>query len=54
MTPGRVVELNDWVADTLGAIVAVSVYRSWSHYRSVLSGLHSNWKSTAAQRSQTN
>lgn len=36
MTPGRAVELNDWVADTLGAIVAVIVYRYWPLYRSIL------------------
>ncbi|MGB0415425.1 MAG: VanZ family protein [Coraliomargarita sp.] len=36
MTPGRVVELNDWVADTLGAIVAVLVYRYWPLYRKIL------------------
>lgn len=36
MTPGRAVELNDWIADTSGAIVAVIVYRYWALYRSIL------------------
>ena len=36
MTPGRVVEFNDWVADTLGALVAVCVYRAWPRYRKLL------------------
>jgi len=36
MTPGRAVELNDWLADTLGAIVAVLVYRYWPLYRRIL------------------
>lgn len=36
MTPGRMVELNDWVADTAGAIVAVFVYRYWSAYQNFL------------------
>ena len=36
MTPGRAVELNDWIADTLGAIVAVIAYRYWGLYRRTL------------------
>ncbi|MGZ0656515.1 VanZ family protein [Coraliomargarita sp. W4R72] len=32
-TPGRSVEFADWVADTLGAIVAVTVYARWHGYR---------------------
>jgi VanZ family protein len=35
-TPGRMVELADWVADTAGAIVAVVLYRFWRPYRQVL------------------
>ncbi|TVP81341.1 MAG: VanZ family protein [Puniceicoccaceae bacterium] len=35
-TPGRSVEFADWVADTLGAIVAVSVYAKWHSYRRLL------------------
>lgn len=35
-TPGRQVELADWIADTLGAIVATQVYIFWPFYRSVL------------------
>lgn len=32
-TPGRYVEIADWVADTLGAIVAVAVYVRWTRVR---------------------
>ncbi len=32
-TPGRSTELADWVADTLGATVAVTGYRQWAWYR---------------------
>lgn len=35
-TPGRAVELADWVADTLGAIVAVTLYVKWPRYRAWL------------------
>ena len=35
-TPGRSVEIADWVADTLGALVAVTVYRHWSVNRAWL------------------
>lgn len=35
-TPGRSVEFADWVADTTGAIVAVSVYARWAFYRRAL------------------
>ena len=36
MTPGRFVELNDWIADTCGAMVAVLLYRTWPLYRKVI------------------
>jgi len=36
LTPGRSVELADWLADTLGAIVAVAVYARWHAYRKIL------------------
>jgi len=36
MTPGRMVELGDWIADTLGAGVAVAVYLKWAFYRNLL------------------
>lgn len=32
-TPGRDVEVLDWVADSLGALVAVAVYGGWPGYR---------------------
>jgi len=32
-TPGRMVEVADWVADTLGAITAVAIYARWTRYR---------------------
>jgi VanZ family protein len=35
-TPGRSVELADWIADTAGAIVAVLVYARWKIYRDLL------------------
>jgi len=35
-TPGRSVEFDDWLADTLGAIVAVLVYAKWRTYRCLL------------------
>lgn len=35
-TPGRSVEIVDWVADTLGAIVAVGAYACWPAYRLML------------------
>jgi VanZ family protein len=36
LTPGRAVELYDLLADLLGAIVAVIVYRAWPTYRNCL------------------
>jgi hypothetical protein len=35
-TPGRFVEFADWVADTVGALVAVFVYQTWPAYRRLL------------------
>ena len=35
-TPGRFVEVADWVADTLGALVGVTVYARWTWFRIVL------------------
>lgn len=35
-TPGRSVEVADWVADTLGAMAAVAVYLGWPRYRAWL------------------
>jgi len=35
-TPGRFVEVADWVADTLGAAVAVALYARWPWYRRLL------------------
>jgi len=35
-TPGRSVEVADWIADTLGAVVAVVVYAKWRAYRCLL------------------
>ncbi len=32
-TPGRTMQVADWVADTLGAIVAVAVYTRWTGYQ---------------------
>ncbi len=35
-TPGRSVEFADWLADTLGAALAVALYANWGAYRRVL------------------
>jgi VanZ family protein len=35
-TPGRSVELADWVADTTGAALAVSLYSFWAAWRRLL------------------
>lgn len=35
-TPGRSAEVADWLADTLGALVAVTVYARWTWYRETL------------------
>mgnify|MGYP005844761629 CR=1 FL=1 len=35
-TPGRSVELADWIADSLGAIIAVLFYARWRSYRRLL------------------
>jgi VanZ family protein len=35
-TPGRSMDVLDWVADTTGATVAVSAYTFWNGYRRVL------------------
>ena len=35
-TPGRSVEWADWIADSLGAIVACSLYQFWPFYRTLL------------------
>lgn len=32
-TPGRSVEVADWLADTLGGVLAVVLYTRWSAYR---------------------
>lgn len=34
--PGRGVEVSDWVADTLGAALAVGLYAGWRPYRDLL------------------
>lgn len=38
LTPGRMVEFADWLADALGAIVAVLSYRMITFYRRTLEG----------------
>ena len=35
-TPGRSVEFGDWIADTFGAVLAVTLYMNWSWYRKIL------------------
>jgi hypothetical protein len=36
LTPGRVMEFADWLADSAGALIAVAVYRLWPWYRRLL------------------
>lgn len=35
-TPGRSVEFDDWIADTLGAMLAVTLYVRWTAYRRLM------------------
>ena len=35
-TPGRSMDVLDWLADTCGAVVAVAAYTFWSGYRRTL------------------
>lgn len=35
-TPGRSVEAADWLADTLGGLLAVILYTQWTAYRALL------------------
>jgi VanZ family protein len=35
-SPGRSVAMADWVADTIGAFIAVTVYLQWHGYRKLL------------------
>jgi len=37
-TPGRSVELADWICDTAGALLAVTLYLKWPRYRGILEG----------------
>ena len=34
--PGRATELNDWIADTAGAALAIGLYWGWGWYRRLL------------------
>lgn len=43
--PGRTAEVADWVADTLGAVVAVALYTGWPAYRRML-----EWRLAAGRR----
>jgi hypothetical protein len=31
--PGRAMDVQDWIADTIGAAIAVVLYTGWSRYR---------------------
>lgn len=42
-TPGRSVDVWDWVADTIGAAVAVAVYARWAWYRATLERQFVRW-----------
>jgi VanZ family protein len=47
-TPGRSMEFADWVADTLGAVVAVCGYTRWTWYRERLEASVAGRKPAAA------
>ena len=36
--PGRMSDVMDWVADTLGAALAIGLYAGWPWYRNLLEG----------------
>ena len=36
--PGRMCDVNDWIADTLGAGLAIGLYSLWPWYRNLLEG----------------
>ncbi|MBT4758591.1 MAG: VanZ family protein [Opitutae bacterium] len=48
-TPGRYVELDDWIADSLGAIIATIVYYKWHYYRRTLEWICFRPKSSIAE-----
>jgi VanZ family protein len=50
MTPGRAVEFADWLADSIGAVVAVVVYLRWHAYRRLL---EYRWPKRDSERRQT-
>ncbi|NBB80529.1 MAG: hypothetical protein GVY36_13980 [Verrucomicrobia bacterium] len=47
-TPGRSVEFADWIADSLGALVAALVYAKWAGYRRLLEWRKRHWNSPSA------
>lgn len=45
LNPYRYFEVADWMADTLGSVVAVIAYQSLQHYRRLLEmNINLNWK----------
>jgi glycopeptide antibiotics resistance protein len=36
MNPYRYADVTDWIADTLGALIAVITYRNWKFFRNIL------------------
>lgn len=53
LTPGRFVEFNDWLADTLGAITAVIVYHKLKWYHQLLEwSVFKKSKKSASQAKQ--
>ncbi len=50
-TPGRAVEFADWLADTSGAALAVTLYLRWGWYRRLLEmPLRGWWREPASAR----
>jgi hypothetical protein len=43
-TPGRSMELADWLADTAGAGLAVLLYNGWPWYRGLLESSPAEWR----------
>jgi len=48
-TPGRSVEVADWLADTIGAALAVFLYAGWAWYRGLLEMSLNRSKTTPLQ-----
>ena len=50
--PGRYAEVADWVADTLGALLATVLYAHWTVYRNFLEFRLFVWKKSDIEEEQ--